>query len=225
MSRASINNSIFRLSLVALIWLITTHVALAQGTPFTYQGKLTDGGNPSNGTFDFQVKLFDTVTVGTGVQQGGTVIASNVQVTSGIFTVQLDFGSSVFPGVARFLEALNRDLRYQLTVIGTFAQAIVARKVTRNRFTIKTNAPRVEVSWQVTGVRSDAVMQTHPFKAEEDKPESERGTYLNPAAFDKPVERGTARVRDAEIIQQLLQQRSEAGRPREPQKQISRRTP
>ena len=78
-----------------------------------------------------------------------------------------------------WFEALNKDLRYQLTVIGTFAQAIVAEKVKQNRFTIRTSAPNVEVSWQVTGVRSDAAMQKHPFKAVEVKPESERGTSLS----------------------------------------------
>jgi hypothetical protein len=69
-----------------------------------------------------------------------------------------------------WFESINKDLRYQLTVIGTFAQAIVAEKVKGNRFRIKTNAPNVEVSWQVTGVRSDAAMLKHPFKAEQTKP-------------------------------------------------------
>jgi len=68
-----------------------------------------------------------------------------------------------------WFEALNRDLRYQLTVIGTFAQAIVSDEVRNNRFTIKTTAPNVKVSWQVTGVRSDEVMRKRPFKAEENK--------------------------------------------------------
>jgi trimeric autotransporter adhesin len=77
-----------------------------------------------------------------------------------------------------WFEALNRDVRYQLTVIGAFAQAIVAEKINRNRFTIRTSVPNVEVSWQVTGVRADAQMQKHPFQAEEMKPESDRGTYL-----------------------------------------------
>ena len=49
--------------------------------------------------------------------------------------------------------ARNRQFRYQLTVVGQFAQAIVAREIENNRFTIKTNKPRVKVSWQVTGVR------------------------------------------------------------------------
>jgi hypothetical protein len=85
-----------------------------------------------------------------------------------------------------WFEALNRDLRYQLTVIGRFAQAMVAEKVKQNRFRIKTSAPNVEVSWQVTGVRSDREMQNHPFKVEEEKPTSERGTYLTPKLFGKP---------------------------------------
>ena len=91
-----------------------------------------------------------------------------------------------------WFEALNEDPRYQLTVIGRFAQAIVARKVENNRFEIKTSAPKVEVSWQVTAVRSDAVMVKHPFRAEEDKPLAERGRYLNPEAFGLPPERGVA---------------------------------
>jgi hypothetical protein len=50
----------------------------------------------------------------------------------------------------------NRDFRYQLTVIDQFAQAIVAKKIANNTFTIRTNKPGVEVSWQITGIRHDA---------------------------------------------------------------------
>jgi hypothetical protein len=50
-------------------------------------------------------------------------------------------------------EDRNRDFRYQLTVIGTFAQAIVANEIHNSRFHIKTNAPKVKVSWQVTAIR------------------------------------------------------------------------
>jgi hypothetical protein len=121
-------------------------------------------------------------------------------------TIVTDANGEVVVTLPEWFEALNRDLRYQLTVIGTFAQAIVAEKVKHNRFTIRTNAPNVEVSWQVTGVRSDAVMLKHLFKAEEDKPERERGTYLNPEAFDQPEERGAAWVRYPEVMHQLKQQ-------------------
>ena len=109
-----------------------------------------------------------------------------------------------------WFQALNKDLRYQLTVIGTFAQAIVAEKVKNNRFTIRTNAPGVEVSWLVTGIRSDAVMLKHPFRAEENKPERERGHYLNPEAYGHPEEKGVEWARNPELMQRLKQQRLEA---------------
>lgn len=82
-----------------------------------------------------------------------------------------------------YFEALNRDFRYQLTVVGQFAQAIVWRKIQQNRFIIKTDKPRVEVSWQVTGIRQDAYAETHRIPVEEVKPASERGVYLHPDAF------------------------------------------
>lgn len=86
--------------------LCLSQTAFAQTTTFTYQGKLSDGGPPANGQYDFQFKLFDTATVGTGSQQGSTVTVSNVTVTAGIFTVQIDFGAcaTCFNGAPRFLE-------------------------------------------------------------------------------------------------------------------------
>jgi hypothetical protein len=89
-----------------------------------------------------------------------------------------------------WFEALNQDFRYQLTVIGTFAQAIVEQKVKDNRFVIKTNAPNVEVSWQVTGIRHDAYANKHRIPVEEDKPADERGKYLHPDAFNQPDNQG-----------------------------------
>ena len=82
-----------------------------------------------------------------------------------------------------YFEALNRDFRYQLTVIGQFAQVVVLRKVRANRFVIRTDRPRVEVSWQVTGIRRDAYADANRIAVEEDKPASERGTYLHPELF------------------------------------------
>ena len=48
---------------------IVAALSWAQTTAFTYQGKLTDAGNPANGNYDLQFKLFDTPTVGTGAQR------------------------------------------------------------------------------------------------------------------------------------------------------------
>jgi len=74
----------------------------AIGTAFTYQGKLTDGGNPANNIYDFQFKLFNAETV--GAQIGATIEKGDVVVTNGLFTVDLDFGTNAFNGNTRWLE-------------------------------------------------------------------------------------------------------------------------
>lgn len=106
-----------------------------------------------------------------------------------------------------YFEALNRDCRYQLTVIGTFAQAIVMEKIKGNHFRIKTNAPNVEVSWQVTGIRQDAYANRHRIQVEVNKTEQERGFYLYPELFNQPEERGVEWARHPQLMQQLKQQR------------------
>jgi hypothetical protein len=72
------------------------------GSAFTYQGRLTSGGAPVNGTCDFQFSLFDAASAGT--QIGSTQPATNVSVMNGLFTVAIDFGGGAFNGLARWLE-------------------------------------------------------------------------------------------------------------------------
>jgi trimeric autotransporter adhesin len=94
-----------------------------------------------------------------------------------------------------YFEALNRDFRYQLTVIGQFAHAIVAKKITNNQFVIRTNKPSVEVSWQVTGIRQDAYANANRIPVEEDKPSVEQGYYLHPEAFGQPASKSIQAAR------------------------------
>jgi hypothetical protein len=70
-----------------------------------------------------------------------------------------------------------------LTVIGDFAQAVIAEEVSDGAFTIRTDRGRVKVSWQVTGVRQDAWAQANRIQAEQKKPRQERGKYLHPELF------------------------------------------
>ncbi len=86
-----------------------------------------------------------------------------------------------------YFEAENIDFKYQLTVIGQFAQAIVATEINNNQFEIKTDKPGVKVSWQVTGVRNDMYAQKYRIKDEVAKAPNERGYYLNPDAFGLPA--------------------------------------
>ncbi len=88
-----------------------------------------------------------------------------------------------------YFESLNKDFRYQLTVVGgTFAQAIVSEKVQGNRFQIRTNQPSIEVSWQVTGIRNDAYAQAHRVQPEVDKEAENKGKYLNPTELGKSAD-------------------------------------
>ena len=89
-----------------------------------------------------------------------------------------------------WFEALNQDFRYQLTVIGQFAQAIVAEEIDGNQFRIQTDKPLVRVSWQVTGIRQDAYANAHRIPVEEDKPADEQGLYLHPTELGEPAELG-----------------------------------
>lgn len=90
------------LSIVLVFGLSLTGLAGPMGTAFTYQGRLTDGGNPASGPYDLLFNIFD-IEIG-GSQVGSAIILDNVSVTDGLFTVQLDFGSSAFAGSARGLE-------------------------------------------------------------------------------------------------------------------------
>jgi hypothetical protein len=90
-----------------------------------------------------------------------------------------------------WFETLNRDFRYQLTVIGQFAQAIVASEIGGNQFRIRTDKPNVKVSWQVTGTRQDAFANAHRIQVEVEKAPADRGHYLYPELYGAPE---TARI-------------------------------
>lgn len=102
-----------------------------------------------------------------------------------------------------WFETLNRDFRYQLTVIGQFSQAIVASEVADHQFTIQTEKPNVKVSWQVTGIRQDAWANAHRIPVEESKPENERGFYLHPELFGAPAEKSIAVARHPMLLKQM----------------------
>src|SRR5215813_10512644 len=78
-----------------------SELSFSQTTEFAFQGNLKDGSSVANGNYDFEFVLFDSLTAGT--QQGSTLTRSAVAVSSGSFSVKLDFGSQ-FSGANRFLE-------------------------------------------------------------------------------------------------------------------------
>lgn len=91
------------LALLAFVFsLFLPASALAQTNAFSYQGSLVDSGGFADGEYDFQCRLHASLTGGASL---GTVEVSGVQVTDGLFTIELDFGSTAFSsGTDRFLE-------------------------------------------------------------------------------------------------------------------------
>ncbi|MFT5722955.1 MAG: hypothetical protein ACI9JN_000060 [Bacteroidia bacterium] len=70
------------------------------------------------------------------------------------------------------------EFRYQLTCVGTFAQAIIYEEITDNQFTIKTDKPNVKLSWQVTGIRKDPYANENRVEVEVEKEQGQIGTLI-----------------------------------------------
>lgn len=91
---------------MCVLALFTLHsllsAAFAQGTAFTYQGRLNSCGAPANGSYDIAFTLYDSTNV-PGNVIAGPVTNSAVCVSHGLFTTMVDFGG-VFTGGSNWLE-------------------------------------------------------------------------------------------------------------------------
>lgn len=99
-----------------------------------------------------------------------------------------------------YFEAANKDFRYQLTTIGTFAQAIIKEKVSGNKFVIQTSTPNVEVSWQVTAVRADKFADENRIVPEKEK--EFKGTYLHPELYGASKEQSETFARNQQLMKE-----------------------
>jgi hypothetical protein len=52
----------------------------------------------------------------------------------------------------------------------------------------------MKVCWQVSGIRSDGWTEANPMVVEEEKPEEERGRYLDPSLYGAPEEQRIGRA-------------------------------
>ncbi|MFH1037638.1 MAG: hypothetical protein V1789_03080 [PVC group bacterium] len=102
-------------------------------------------------------------------------------------TAVLDGSGEAAVTLPDWFEALNRDFRYQLTPLGAPGPNLyISQKVSGNSFRIAGGTPGMEVSWQVTGIRRDPWAEDNRIQVEEEKPESERGSYLYPEGYGRP---------------------------------------
>lgn len=132
---------LFKLTVVIFFafWSTTTQ---AQTNEFTYQGKLTDAGAAANGQYDLKFGLFDAPGSPRGlnascngiVSGGAEALCDNVQVTNGIFTVNLSFIPDVFAdGTPRFLEISVRPG----ASTGAYTTLSPRQQITSSPFSIK----------------------------------------------------------------------------------------
>lgn len=94
-------------SLAVLTACALAGAAAAQPTAFTYQGRLSNGGQPAQGVHDFRFRLFEAPTGGS--QLGQAQCVDNVGVAEGLFAVQMDFGQQFATPQPRFLAIEVRE--------------------------------------------------------------------------------------------------------------------
>jgi hypothetical protein len=115
------------------------------------------------------------------VYSGNTTTDAN-----GLATVQLP----------AWFDKINTAFRYQLTIIGTRGwNARISQEIKNNQFTIQTDQPNVQVSWQITAKRNDPYIRAHPFQAEQDKTGLEQGRYVTPEAYGKSAADGIDQIK------------------------------
>jgi hypothetical protein len=90
------------LGLGALILIGAMDPAAGQGTAFTYQGQLQEGGSPTTGLYDFTFSLYNVSSSGTAV--AGPITNAATAVNDGFFAATVDFGAGVFDGTTYWLQ-------------------------------------------------------------------------------------------------------------------------
>ncbi len=114
----------------ALLWLFVALRCGAQGTAFTYQGRLHDSGVPAHGTYDL---LFTLYASATGTNDGfANQTNAATTLSNGLFTVNLNLGlSGIFTGEDRWLE-----IEVRTNSPGPYAKLSPRQKITAAPYAI-----------------------------------------------------------------------------------------
>jgi hypothetical protein len=118
--------------------------------------------------------------------------------------VELDANGEAWVQLPEWFEVLNRDFRYQLTAMGAPGPNLhIAEEIAGNQFKIAGGRAGMKVSWQITGIRQDAVANAHRIPVEEEKLEPERGHYIHPELFGQSEELGVDWAQRPETMRQM----------------------
>jgi hypothetical protein len=145
----------FLVRVVLFIWMaVATASAAPVGTMFTYQGKLTSGNGPANGSYDLQFALYDSPSSGT--QIGAILTNAAVPVSNGVFIASLDFGAGVFTGEARWLE-----ISVKTNNAPAFVTLAPRQLLTAAPYAIDAATAELVAASHISGVLPDAVLSTN----------------------------------------------------------------
>lgn len=115
-------------------------------------------------------------------------VMSDRQATLYSGTITTDAQGVATVTVPAWFEALNADIRYQLTPFAD-VRTWVRDRVSNGRFSIGSSEPGIEVCWQLTGTRRDATAVAHPLEVDSRKSGLEAGRYLSPIEHGQPASR------------------------------------
>lgn len=145
---------------IALVLMSAIDRASAQGSAFSYQGKLSFGGQPASGNFDLRFSIYDDAN---GKNElAGPFTNSAVGISNGFFNVTLDFGGAVFSGPPRWLEIAART-----NATGDFATLAPRQELTATPYSIFAGSAS-----NLVGVVSNAALA---------------GTYTGAVNFNNPA--------------------------------------
>ena len=174
--------------------------AWGNGTNYGVYGAASGGSVNYAAYFDGDVHITGTLTGGKGgfridhpLDPANEYLAHSFVGSSEMMNVYsgnvvLDESGSAVVALPDWFEALNGDFRYQLTAVGAPGPNLyVAEKVRDGSFAIGGGSPGMEVSWQITAVRSDPLAAREPMGVETAKPPAEIGKYVNPELYGQPV--------------------------------------
>jgi len=107
--------------------------------------------------------------------------------------VNLDKNGEAVITLPAYFDEININFSYNLSPIGAPAPNLyIKEKIKGNKFIIAGGNPNQEISWTVYAERNDKYLRAHPeIKiSERDKAINEKGKYLSPELFGKPIESG-----------------------------------
>lgn len=93
---------IFATIVIVATMMVQTLAAFAQGTAFTYQGRLNNNGAPATGSYDFRFRVAVDAFGNNFV--GNPSLTNGVAVSNGLFAAGIDFGAGIFNGSNYWLQ-------------------------------------------------------------------------------------------------------------------------